>query len=53
MDHSPYDDREERMGDAPRSRSQSQSSRGAAKRATAKIAHMAITPKAENAVGDV
>ena len=40
------------MSDAPRSRS-SNRRRSAAKSATAKIAHMAITPKGENGVGDV
>ena len=52
MDHTASDDdnRQQHMGGAPRSRSQSR--RNAAKSATAKIAHMAITPKGENGVGD-
>ena len=55
MDHAAYDDdnREQHMGDAPGSRPQSNRRRNAARSATAKIAHMAITPKGENGVGDV
>jgi hypothetical protein len=44
MHHTPYDD--DRHVLSPNRR------RKAAKNATAKIAHMAITPKGENGVGD-
>ena len=46
------DHREGHMSDAPRSRRSPNRRRSAAKSATAKIAHMAITPKGENGVGD-
>ena len=51
MEHTPRDDDngQQRMGDAPGSRSQSPAQ---CKSATAKIAHMAITPQGENGVGD-
>ncbi len=55
MDHTANDDddREQHMGDAPRCGRSPNRRRNAANSATAKMAHIAITPQGENGVGDV